>query len=103
MKNLVTGLVILFAFLHISNVCFGQNYPAPVPGDFVMKDFKFQSGESLPELKMHYVTIGQPAKNSQGMVTNAVIVLHGTGGNHKNFLNRQFGEVLFKKGGLLDA
>jgi homoserine O-acetyltransferase len=99
----VVKLLICLAFLFIPDLCVGQEFPTPVPGDFVLKDFKFQSGESLPELKMHYVTIGQPVKNSQGKVTNAVIVLHGTGGNHKNFLNRQFGEVLFKKGGLLDA
>jgi len=89
--------------LLFSNFCFGQIYPAPATGDFVLKDFKFQSGESLSELKMHYATIGKPVKNSRGVVTNAVIVLHGTGGNHKNFLNQQFGEALFKKGGLLDG
>jgi homoserine O-acetyltransferase len=82
---------------------YSQNYPAPVPGDFVIKDFKFQSGESLPEMKLHYVTIGQPVKNGSGIVTNAVIVLHGTGGNNKQFLNERFAGVLFKKGGLLDA
>lgn len=68
-----------------------------------MPDFKFQSGESLPELKMHYVTLGTPAKNKDGMVTNADIVLHGTGGSHTQFLSRGFAGVLFKKGGLLDA
>ena len=81
----------------------GQSYPAPVPGDFTVRDFKFQSGEVLPELKIHYVTIGQPAKNKDGIVTNAVIILHGTGGSHRQFLNERFAGVLFKKGGLLDA
>lgn len=100
LKNLVFGL---FLFVCSVVVIFAQNYPAPVPGDYVIKDFKFQSGETLPELKLHYVTIGQPIKNSSGIVTNAVIILHGTGGTNKQFLGRQFADVLFKKGGLLDA
>jgi homoserine O-acetyltransferase len=54
---------------------FAQNYPAPVHGDLVMSDFKFQSGETLPELKMHYVTLGTPAKDKDGKTTNAVLVL----------------------------
>lgn len=93
-----------FVFLlSCSSICFAQNYTQPVAGDFVMRDFKFQSGESLPELKVHYVTLGSPAKNKDGVVTNAVLVLHGTGGSHKQFLREQFAGVLFKKGGLLDA
>ncbi|PGH40664.1 MAG: hypothetical protein CRN43_01625 [Candidatus Nephrothrix sp. EaCA] len=104
MKNLVVKLSVCLMSLLFSNFCLGQIYPAPAAGDFVLKDFKFQSGESLPELKMHYVTIGKPLKNSRGIVTNAVIVLlHGTAGNNKNFLIQQFGEALFKKGGLLDG
>jgi len=87
----------------ISTIGFAQSYPQPTAGDFVMRDFKFQSGESLPELKMRYVTIGSPVKNKDGVVTNAVLVLHGTGGSHRQFLREQFAGVLFKKGGLLDA
>ncbi|HRH42936.1 MAG TPA: alpha/beta fold hydrolase [Pyrinomonadaceae bacterium] len=103
MKKITSVLLSCLVICFSANIVLSQIYPAPVAGDFMMKDFKFQSGESLPELKMHYVTIGQPVKDSKGIVTNAVIILHGTGGNNKNFLNRQFGEVLFKKGGLLDA
>ena len=103
MKNLISKILHCLVFLCFSSLCFAQSYPPPVSGDFVMRDFKFQNGESLPELKMHYVTIGQPVKNNAGIVTNAVIVLHGTGGNNKNFLSKQFAGVLFTKGGLLDA
>ncbi len=81
----------------------GQDPPKPTPGDFVVKDFKFESGETLPELKIHYVTLGTARKNKDGVVTNAVMILHGTGGSGANFLGRTFGGVLFSKGQLLDA
>lgn len=85
-------------------VAFGhQTSPSPVPGDFVMKDFKFESGESLPELKLHYVTLGTPQKDKNGRVVNAVIINHGTGGSNTQFLSRGFAGVLFGKGQLLDA
>jgi homoserine O-acetyltransferase len=72
------------------------SYPTPVEHDFVVKDFKFTSGETLPEVRIHYVTIGEPGKP-------AVLVLHGTGGSSKQFLNDHFAGVLFSPGGLLDA
>ena len=78
-------------------------FPTHVPGDFVIKDFKFESGEILPELKLHYVTLGKPERNKNGMVTNAILIVHGTGGSHTQFLGRGFGGVLFGKGQLLDA
>src|SRR5438105_4750888 len=84
-------------------VSFAQTSPSPVPGNFVVRDFRFASGESLPELKIHYVTMGQPLKNKDGVVTNAILVLHGTGGNNKQFLGRGFAGVLFGKGQLLDT
>jgi len=80
-----------------------QTIPQPTDGDFLVKDFKFETGETLPELKIHYVTLGQPKKDAAGRVTNAVLILHGTGGTHTQFLSRQFGGVLFGKGQLLDA
>ena len=104
MKTSISRLLFYSALLlSFSTLCLAQNYPQPVAGNFVMRDFKFQSGESLPELKLHYITLGQPSKNKDGLVTNAVLVLHGTGGSHKQFLREQFAEVLFTKGGLLDA
>jgi homoserine O-acetyltransferase len=101
----ISAAILLFGLVWCVTAggCLAQSYPAPVPGDFTVRDFKFQSGEALPELKIHYVTIGQPAKNNDRIVTNAVIILHGTGGSHRQFLNERFAGVLFKKGGLLDA
>jgi homoserine O-acetyltransferase len=65
--------------------------------DFVVRDFHFATGETLPEVRIHYVTIGTQRGG------NAVLILHGTGGSSKQFLNDHFSGVLFKAGGLLDA
>jgi len=78
-------------------------YPAPKEGNFTIHDFKFKSGESLPELRLHYMTIGQPARDAQGRVTNAVLIMHGTGGSGKNFLSPQFADELYGPGQPLDA
>src|SRR5687767_4377998 len=59
-------------------------------GDYVAKDFRFGSGETLPDLRLHYTTLGEPRRDAQGRVTNAVMVLHGTGGSGKQFLRPQF-------------
>jgi len=74
-----------------------------VEGDYVIKDFQFKSGETLPELKLHYRTIGTPTKDSAGLVNNAVLIMHGTGGTGAQFLSQQFANVLFGPGQLLDA
>lgn len=71
-------------------------------GDVTFKDFKFRDGEALPELRMHYTTLGTPQRDKTGQVTNAVMVLHGTGGDGQQFFRPQFSDVLFKPGGLLD-
>jgi homoserine O-acetyltransferase len=72
-------------------------------GDYVARDFKFHSGETLKELRLHYTTLGSPHRNSKGHVDNAVLVMHGTGGDGHQFLRPQFSGVLFVPGGLLDA
>lgn len=79
------------------------NYPAPVQGDFIVKDFHFKSGEVLLELKLHYRTLGMPRRDVRGTVTNAVLILHGTGGAGTQFLSNTFAGVLFGPGQLLDA
>ena len=76
---------------------------APVEGDFVIKDFRFASGETLPELRMHYRTFGTPRKDAQGIVRNAVLIMHGTGGTGGQFVGRGFAGELFGAGQLLDA
>jgi homoserine O-acetyltransferase len=83
----------------------GAQEPPALPtqqGDFTVRDFKFQSGETLPELKLHYTTLGTPFRDHSGRVTNAVLVLHGTGGDGHQFLRPQFAGVLLVPGGLLD-
>src|SRR5215510_10922656 len=80
-----------------------RNYPAPVDGDFTINDFKFRSGETLPELKLHYFTIGTPAKDNSGVTRNAVLIMHGTGGTGAQFFSPLFADVLFGPGQLLDA
>ena len=80
-----------------------QNWPAPQEGDFVVHNFHFESGESLPEVRIHYYTLGTPVKDANGRTTNAVLILHGTGGSGNNFLRPIFAGVLFGPGQLLDA
>jgi homoserine O-acetyltransferase/O-succinyltransferase len=96
-------LVAILLFAAFS--CTAQQTPPPATteGDFVVHDFKFRSGESLPELKLHYTTLGKPARDAQGRVTNAVLILHGTGGTGHQFLQPQFAGVLFGPGQLLDT
>ena len=77
--------------------------PPPQAGDFVARDFHFASGETLPELRLHYRTLGTPARDGQGVVRNAVLIMHGTTGEGGNFLRPEFAGQLFGKGQLLDA
>ena len=79
------------------------DYPAPRPGNFVVKDFPFKSGERLPELKLHYWTLGSPQKDASGKVHNAVLILHSTNGFGGQFLTPAFAGMLFGPGQLLDA
>lgn len=72
-------------------------------GDFVIRNFKFHSGESLPELRLHYTTLGKAVHDTAGRTTNAVLILHGTGGTGQQFFQPQFAGVLFGPGQLLDA
>ena len=67
--------------------------------DVVLKNFRFQDGETLPEIRMHLTTLGQPHRNAAGQIDNAVMVLHGTGGTGKQFLAPQFADALTVRGG----
>jgi homoserine O-acetyltransferase/O-succinyltransferase len=75
----------------------------PLEGDYVIHDFHFASGETLPELRIHYTYLGRPKKDAQGRVTNAVLIMHGTGGSGRSLINERFSGVLFGRGQLLDA
>ena len=78
-------------------------YPAPTEGDHVLRDFKFTSGETMPELRIHYRTIGKPAKDEKGIVRNAVLITHGTTGSGAQFIRPEFAGELFGAGQPLDA
>ena len=92
------GLLVLTSYVGSAQINL-----APVEGNFTIRDFKFESGESLPELRLHYRTLGSPKRDAAGVVRNAVLVLHGTGGSGAAFLSEQFRGELFKPGQLLDA
>ncbi len=79
------------------------NWPPPKDGDFAVKDFRFGSGEVLAQMNLHYATLGTPQRDAAGRVTNAVLILHGTGGTGRQFLQPQFAGELFGPGQLLDA
>jgi homoserine O-acetyltransferase/O-succinyltransferase len=72
-------------------------------GDVTLGDFRFRSGETLPELRIHYATLGTPHRNARGEIDNAVMVLHGTGGSGRQFLAPQFADELYGPGQPLDA
>lgn len=71
--------------------------------DFIARDFRFGSGETLPELRLHVLTLGTLRHDANGRATNAVLVLHGTGGSGRQFLARQFADELYGKGQPLDT
>jgi len=79
------------------------DYPTPTEGDYTTRDFKFQSGETLPELRIHYRTLGKPEKDAQGKTTNAVLILHGTTGSGAQFIRPEFAGELFGKDQPLDT
>ena len=72
-------------------------------GTVLLKNFAFGSGDTLPELKLHYLTLGTPHRDAAGHVDNAVLLLHGTGGSAHSLLNPIFSDVLFVPGGILDV
>ena len=78
-------------------------WPEPTEGDLILKDFTFNSGEKLPELRLHYRTIGTLRQDGDGHASNAVLIMHGTGGSGKQFLVDIFAGELFGPGQLLDA
>jgi len=82
---------------------YAADYPDPAEGEVVLRDFHFTSGETLPELRLHYRTLGTPVSDAQGVVRNAVIIMHGTGGSGASFIRPEFAGELFGAGGLLDA
>jgi homoserine O-acetyltransferase/O-succinyltransferase len=102
------GLVIVIPLLYC---CCAEGQLAPVPTavnwpakdrTVVLPDFRFGTGETLPQLKLRYITLGTLHRNAAGHVDNAVLLLHGTGGNAHSLMNPLFSNVLFVPGGVLD-
>ncbi len=78
-------------------------YPGQKEADFVVKDFRFQSGDTLPEVRLHYVTLGTPQRDAAGHVANAVLLLHGTSSTSKQWFAPTLAPELFAPGQPLDA
>ena len=99
-------MVRILAALILSTACLAQAQDRPsfpsTEGDYIVHDFRFQSGESLPELRLHYTTLGTPTRNAAGRVNNAVLIMHGTGGDGHQFLSDRFAGRLYGKGQLLN-
>jgi homoserine O-acetyltransferase len=79
------------------------SYENQKDGDFVVPDFRFQSGETLRDVRLHYTTLGTPRRDASGHITNAVLLLHGTSGTGKNFFAASMGGELFGQGQPLDS
>lgn len=94
---------LLALMLIVSTAVAAAEYPAPAEGNFVVKNFRFTSGEMLPEMRIHYRTFGEPRRDTHGIVRNAVLILHGTTGSGAQFLRAEFAGELFGAGQLLDA
>src|SRR5207244_2790383 len=96
----------IFAFLLsilAASFAFPADYPAPTEGDYTILDFPIASGEILPELRLHYRTLGKLEKNAQGKTTNAILIMHGTTGSGAQFIRSEFAGELFGKDQPLDA
>src|SRR6187551_3629665 len=101
--KLIIGIFIFLFSLLIAGVAPAADYPTPTEGDLTIRKFKFQSGETLPELRIHYRTLGKPEKDAQGKTTNAVLIMHGTTGSGAQFIRPEFAGELFGNGQPLDA
>lgn len=95
-------LMALFICASLTAFCQSQ-YPPAAEGEYIIKDFRFENGETLPALKLHYYTVGTPQKDNNGHIKNAVLILHGTGSAGRNFLSPGFAGRLFGPGQPLDA
>lgn len=99
MRTILTPLIAALALF--ASPALAQGWPA-TDGEAVLKDFSFRSGEKLPQVRMHYTTLGTPHRDKAGQIDNAVMVLHGTGGSGKQFLQPQFADELYGPGQPLD-
>ena len=112
MRNIYPTLAIGAALSLIAAPAIAQTPTAPPKPAYqataqeknaVFKDFTFTSGEKLPELRMHYTTLGTPKRGPDGQINNAILILHGTGGTGQQFYRPQFADELYGPGQLLDT
>jgi homoserine O-acetyltransferase len=94
---------LLLLILFVASPLRAAEYAEPISADYFLRDFRFNSGEALPELRVHYRTLGSQRRGEDGKVSNAVLILHGTTGSGVNFLRPDFAGELFAKGQPLDA
>jgi homoserine O-acetyltransferase len=105
-NTFIQRLILLLALtIGSTNFLFAAdtNYPPPIENDFVIRDFHFRSGQTLPELKIHYRTFGKPERDAKGTVRNAILILHGTTGTGAQFLRSEFANELYGKGQPFDV
>src|SRR5215468_7386991 len=77
--------------------------PEPSEGDYLIKNFRFRSGETLPEVRLHYRTLGTPRRDRDGRIVNAALLLHGTTSSGKTYLLPGMASALFASGAPLDV
>ena len=99
MRYVLAGIVLMAS----TSDALAQSYPAPVESEYIARNYRFESGETLAEVKLHYWTVGTPRKDADGVVRNGVLILHGTGGSGRGFLTEGYAGRLFGKGQILDA
>ena len=101
--NPIIRIFIFFSSVLVAGFVSAADYPTPTEGDYTIRDFKFQSGETLPELRIHYRTLGKSEKDAEGKTTNAVLIMHGTTGSGAQFIRPEFAGELFGKDQPLDT
>ncbi len=95
-EDAMLRLILLAALVAVPGLAAAADYPAPREADFVARDFRFHTGAAMPEMRVHYVTVGNPAGEP-------VLILHGTGGSGAGLLSPGFAGELFGPGQALDA
>jgi homoserine O-acetyltransferase len=94
---------VLFFSIFLAATARAAEYPAPNDDDFIAHNFKFTSGETMPELRLHYRTLGKPVRDAKGVTQNAVVIMHGTTGSGAQFIRPEFAGELFGPGQPLDT
>src|ERR1700688_1365655 len=109
MRIAIWKATLFVAVMCVAATCVSAQIAAPMKGlqtqegDYVTHDFRFSDGQTLPDVKLHYTTLGTPQHDASGKVTNAVVILHGTNRAGRAWLTPTFAGVLFGPGQLLDS